>query len=169
MSRALVLNASYEPLCVVPARRALILVLSDKAELVHTTDRMYHAERIAVPEPSVVRLCYYVKVPYQARVALNRRAVFARDNNRCQYCGAQAENIDHVIPRSRGGEHTWDNVVAACRPCNSRKQDRYLHETSFELRRKPAAPRERTWIMLANGQARPDWEPYLALPGVRSA
>ena len=72
MSRALVLNASYEPLCVVPARRALILVLSDKAELVHTTDRMYHAERIAVPEPSVVRLCYYVKVPYQARVALKR-------------------------------------------------------------------------------------------------
>ena len=169
MSRALVLNASYEPLCVVPARRALVLVMSDKAELVHTTERLYHAERITVPEPSVVRLCYYVKVPYQARVALNRRAVFARDNNRCQYCGAQAENIDHVIPRSRGGQHTWENVVAACRPCNSRKQDRFLHETSFELRRKPAAPRERTWIMLANGQERPDWEPYLSVPGVRSA
>jgi 5-methylcytosine-specific restriction endonuclease McrA len=169
MSRALVLNASYEPLCVVPARRALVLVMSEKAELVHKSERVYHAERIPVPEPSVVRLCYYVKVPYQARVALNRRAVFARDNNRCQYCGAQAENIDHVIPRSRGGQHTWENVVAACRPCNSRKQDRFLHETSFELRRKPAAPRERTWIMLANGQERPDWEPYLSVPGVRSA
>jgi 5-methylcytosine-specific restriction endonuclease McrA len=169
MSRALVLNASYEPLCVVSSRRALVLVMSDKAELLHSTNHVYHSARLAIPEPSVVRLCHYVKVPYQARVALNRRAVFARDNNRCQYCGAAAENIDHVIPRSKGGPHTWENVVAACRPCNARKQDRYLHETSFELRRKPVAPRERTWIMVATGQARPDWEPYLRLPGTLSA
>ena len=89
------------------------------------------------PEPSVVRLAYYVKVPYQARIALNRRAVFARDGHRCQYCGASAENIDHVIPRSRGGPHAWDNVVAACRPCNSRKRDRLLEESGMKLRRKP--------------------------------
>src|SRR5436309_6043186 len=169
MSRALVLNATYEPLCVVSCRRALILVMSEKAELIHATENVYRSERRTVPEPSVVRLCHYVKVPYVARVALNRRAVFARDGHRCQYCGAAAENIDHVIPRSRGGEHTWENVVAACRPCNSRKQDRMLHETSFALRRQPMAPRERAWILVASGQMRPDWEPYIGMSNTLSA
>jgi len=164
-----VLNASYEPLCVVATRRALVLVLDEKAELVHATDGFFHSERTDFPEPSVVRLCHFVKVPYQARIALNRRAVFARDGHRCQYCGAAAENIDHVIPRSRGGEHTWENVVAACRPCNSRKQDRMLHETSFSLRRKPTAPRERAWILVASGQMRPDWEPYIGMSNTLSA
>ncbi|MGH9063317.1 MAG: HNH endonuclease [Acidimicrobiales bacterium] len=161
MSRSLVLNATYEALAVVPSRRALLLLLSEKAELVHATERLFRSERAAFPEPSVVRLSYYVRVPYQRRVALNRRAVFARDGHRCQYCGATAENIDHVIPRSRGGTHTWDNVVAACRPCNTRKEDRLLTETGLTLRRLPFQPRERTWL-LAGGGVRPDWEPYLA-------
>src|SRR4051812_5110742 len=168
MSRALVLNASYEPLCVVSTRRALVLVIDEKAELVHSTEHFFHAERVAFPEPSVVRLSYFVKVPYQARVALNRRAVFARDGHRCQYCGAAAENIDHVIPRSKGGPHTWENVVAACRPCNTRKEDRLLHETSLQLRRKPAVPRERLWVVVAVGNVRPDWEPYLGIPATSS-
>jgi 5-methylcytosine-specific restriction endonuclease McrA len=111
--------------------------------------------------PSVIRLTYFVKVPFRARAALNRRAVFARDDNRCQYCGAAAENIDHVIPRSRGGQHVWENVVAACRPCNSRKEDRLLHEAGLVLRRRPTAPRELTWIIVAVGQVHPQWEPYL--------
>ena len=98
-----------------------------------------------------MRLSYYVKVPYQARVALNRRAVFVRDGHRCQYCNAPAENIDHVIPRSKGGPHTWENVVAACRPCNARKMDHLLHETNMRLRRQPRAPRERIWILAAVG------------------
>ncbi len=169
MSRALVLNATYEPLCVVAARRALVLLLGDKAELVHATDRQFHSERATFPEPSVVRLAYYVKVPYQARVALNRRAVFARDGHRCQYCGSAAENIDHVIPRSKGGTHTWDNVVAACRPCNARKEDRLLHETGLALRRVPMVPRERNWILAATGAMRPDWEPYLGSAATLSA
>jgi 5-methylcytosine-specific restriction endonuclease McrA len=163
VSRALILNASYEPLCVVSTRRALLLVLDAKAELVHATDGRFRSERVAFPEPSVVRLAHYVKVPYQARIALNRRAVFARDGHRCQYCGASAENIDHVIPRSRGGPHAWDNVVAACRPCNSRKRDRLLDESGMKLRRKPSAPRERTWIVVASGGVRADWEPYLGI------
>lgn len=161
MSRALVLNASYEPLCVVSTRRALMLVLDDKAEMVSATDRAFHSERASWPEPSVVRLSYYVRVPYQARVALNRRAVFVRDGHRCQYCNAPAENIDHVIPRSKGGPHTWENVVAACRPCNARKMDHFLHETNMRLRHQPRAPRERIWILAAVGAVRPDWEPYL--------
>jgi 5-methylcytosine-specific restriction endonuclease McrA len=161
MSRALVLNASFEPLCVVSTRRALMLVLDDKAEIVVPTDRCFRSERQSWPEPSIVRLSHYVKVPYEARVALNRRAVFVRDGHCCQYCNAPAENIDHVIPRSKGGPHTWENVVAACRPCNARKQDHFLHETNMRLRRSPRAPRERIWILAAVGSVRPDWEPYL--------
>jgi 5-methylcytosine-specific restriction endonuclease McrA len=161
VSQSLVLNATYEPLCVVSSRRALLLVLDGKAELLTGTGRVYRAERLRIDEPSIVRLCYYVKVPYQARVALNRRAVFARDGHRCQYCGASAENIDHVIPRSKGGPHTWDNVVAACRPCNTRKRDRMLEESGMKLRRLPSVPRERAWILVASGAVRPEWEPYL--------
>jgi 5-methylcytosine-specific restriction endonuclease McrA len=161
MTQALVLNATFEPLCVVPSRRALMLILDEKAEMVHSTERLYRSERMAVAEPSVVRLSYFVKVPYQARVSLNRRAVFARDGHRCQYCGASAENIDHVIPRSKGGRHVWDNVVASCRPCNARKRDRFLEDSGMRLRRRPAAPHSRTWILVATGAIRADWEPYL--------
>ncbi len=161
MSRALVLNASYEPLSVVPARRALVLVLSEKAELLHATDASFRSQWVTLAEPSVVRLNYYVKVPYQARIGLSRRSVFARDGHRCQYCGGAAENIDHIVPRSKGGTHTWENVVAACRPCNNHKQDHLLHETTLSLRGKPMVPRERIWALAVTGGLRPDWEPYL--------
>jgi 5-methylcytosine-specific restriction endonuclease McrA len=161
MTHSLVLNATYEPLCVVPSRRALTLILDEKAELLHATERLFHSERIVLAEPSVVRLSYYVKVPYLARVSLNRRSVFARDGHRCQYCGASAENIDHVIPRSKGGLHAWDNVVASCRPCNARKRDRLLEDSGMRLRRRPTVPRERTWVLLAGGAVRSDWAPYI--------
>ncbi len=168
MTRALVLNASFEPLCVVSTRRALMLVLDEKAEMVLTSDGLFRSERASYPEPSIVRLSHYVKVPYEARVSLNRRAVFVRDEHKCQYCAAPAENIDHVIPRSKGGPHTWENVVAACRPCNARKQDYFLADTGMRLRRKPRAPRQRIWILAAVGSVRPDWEPYLR-PAAASA
>ena len=161
MAKALVLNATYEPLCVVPVRRAVVLVLKEKAEVIHATDAKLHSERRAFAVPSVIRLTYFVKVPFRARAALSRRAVFVRDGHRCQYCGANAENIDHIVPRSRGGEHVWENVVAACRPCNTRKEDRLLHEVGFVLRRKPMAPRELTWVIVAVGTVHPHWEPYL--------
>ena len=161
MAKALVLNATYEPLCVVPVRRAVVLVLKEKAEVVHATEELLHSERAAFAAPSVIRLTYFVKVPFRARAALNRRAVFARDGHRCQYCGAAAENIDHVVPRSRGGTHTWDNVVAACRPCNTRKEDRLLQESGLRLRRRPVAPKELTWVIVAVGSVHPHWEPYL--------
>jgi 5-methylcytosine-specific restriction endonuclease McrA len=156
-----VLNATFEPLCVVSTRRALMLMLDEKAELLHPSDGLFRSERVTLPEPSVVRLTHYVKVPYQARVALNRRAVFARDGHRCQYCGAAAENIDHVIPKSRGGLHAWDNVVASCRPCNARKKDHMLEESGMKLRRPPVVPRQRTFILVASGRIRSEWEAYL--------
>jgi len=161
MSRALVLNATYEPLCVVPSRRAVVLVLDHKAELLHDTGECLHSERLTVAVPSVVRLRTFVKVPFRRRAPLNRRGIFARDGHSCQYCGGAAESIDHVIPRSRGGEHVWDNVVAACRPCNVRKRDRLLGETSMALRLRPTAPRELTWVTVAVGEVPTHWEPYL--------
>ena len=169
MARALVLNASFEPLCVVPIRRAVVLVLKEKAEVLHTTGGEWHSERAAFPVPSVIRLTYFVKVPFRTRAALSRRAVFARDDHRCQYCGAAAENIDHVVPRSRGGLHVWENVVAACRPCNARKEDRLLSEAGMTLRRKPGAPKELTWIIVAVGRVHPHWEQYLQAAPALSA
>jgi 5-methylcytosine-specific restriction endonuclease McrA len=161
VARSLVLNATYEPLCVVSARRAVVLVLAEKADVLHDTDEDMRSERLALKVPSVIRLRYFVKVPFRRRSALNRRAVFARDGGRCQYCGAVAESIDHVVPRAKGGTHTWENVVAACRPCNTAKRDRLLSETSMVLRRRPSVPRELTWITVAVGTIPPHWEPYL--------
>jgi len=160
-SRALVLNATFEPLGLVSSRRALLLVLATKAELLHATEHVFRSERTSFPEPSVVRLARYVRVPHDRTVAVNRRTVFARDNHRCQYCGSTAESIDHVVPRSRGGLHAWDNVVAACRRCNTRKEDRMPHEVGLVLRAKPAAPRQRVWLLAASGGARVEWAPYL--------
>ena len=102
-----------------------------------------------------------MRVPYPASVPLSRRAVFTRDGQTCVYCGGSATSIDHVVPRSRGGEHVWENVVAACRPCNTAKRDRLLSETSMTLRRRPAAPRALTWISVAVGSVPTHWEPYL--------
>jgi 5-methylcytosine-specific restriction endonuclease McrA len=163
--RALVLNATFEPLGIVSSRRAVLLVLDTKAELLHTTDRVFRAERVSVPEPSVVRLVRYVQVPRHYRVAVNRRTVFARDGSRCQYCGSAAENLDHVVPRSRGGGHTWENVVAACRRCNTRKEDRLPHEVGMMLRTTPVAPRHRVQLLALCGGASEDWTTYLTPQG----
>ncbi len=161
MSGALVLNATYEPLCIVPSRRAAVLVLAERADVLHDTGHALHSEHLTVPVPSVIRLRNFVKVPFRRRAPLNRRGVFARDGHRCQYCGGTAESIDHVIPRSKGGEHVWENVVAACRPCNIRKGDRLLHATSMELRKRPVVPRELTWVTVAVGSVPEHWAPYL--------
>ena len=169
MGRVLVLNATFEPIGVVTARRALVLVLESKAELVHDTGRQIRSERLRLDEPSVVRLRRFVRVPYQRRRSLNRRAVFARDDHQCQYCDRPAESIDHVVPRSRGGTHTWDNVVAACRRCNSRKRDQLLGECGLTLRCSPQPPPARAWFAAAAGSVPDHWEPYLVGPERRSA
>ncbi|MGQ0678071.1 MAG: HNH endonuclease [Actinomycetota bacterium] len=166
MSRALVLNASYQPLCVVSVRRAIVLVLKSKAVVEEVAEQgAFHSERMSMPIPSVVRLQYFVKVPYRARAALSRRAVFVRDQYECQYCGSAAENVDHIRPRSRGGTHTWDNVVASCRPCNSKKENRLLTETGMVLRRPPHIPKDSLFLMAAVGRTYPSWEPYLRRMG----
>lgn len=162
--KALVLNATMEPLCVVPARRALVLVLNDKADVIQTNGHRYRSEREDHQAPSVVRLRRFVHVPYRRRAALSRRGVFIRDNFTCQYCGRAAENVDHVVPRSRGGPHEWENVVAACRRCNSKKMDLMPAECGMVLRRAPFAPRAAFWLVVAVGGFHEDWQPYLGDP-----
>lgn len=159
MGRALVLNATDMPLAVVPARRAVVLVLKDKAEVVLSNGAIYRAERLALEAPSIVRLRRFVHVPFRAHAPLTRRAVFARDAWTCQYCGGTAENLDHVVPRSRGGAHVWENVVAACRRCNAKKMDRTPAEAGYRLQRQPFAPSD--GFRLTLGQLEPGWEPYL--------
>lgn len=162
MARALVLNASYEPLSVVPTRRAVVLVIRERATVVVSRDETWASERTSVVVPSVVRLTSFVRVPYRRTVPVTRRAVFGRDAHTCQYCGSPAESIDHVLPRSRGGEHSWENVVACCRSCNIRKGDRLPTEAGFVLRVRPQAPRQYAWIYASAGYAvDPAWDPYL--------
>jgi 5-methylcytosine-specific restriction endonuclease McrA len=160
MGRALVLNASESPLAVVAARRAVVMVLKEKADVVLTNGMVFHSATLTIEAPSVVRLRRYVHVPYRPHAPLTRRAVFARDLGACQYCGATAENLDHVIPRSRGGLHTWENVVASCRKCNAKKEDRTPQEAGFSLLRQPYAPRDGFHLTL--GRLEPGWELYLA-------
>lgn len=162
MARALVLNASYEPLSVVPARRAVVLVLRGRATLVVGRDERWASEHQSVTVPSVVRLATFVKVPYRRTVPVTRRAVFGRDSHLCQYCDGPAESLDHVLPRSRGGPHSWENVVACCRSCNIRKGDRLPAEAGFVLRVRPQAPRQYAWIYASAGYSLdPAWDPYL--------
>lgn len=159
MGRALVLNATDAPLAVVPARRAVVLVLKEKAEVVLSNGAMFRSEHIAIDAPSVVRLRRFVRLPYRPHAPLTRRAVFVRDAWSCQYCGQSAENLDHVVPRSRGGLHIWENVVAACRRCNAKKMDRTPTEAGFRLLRQPFAPTD--GLRLTLGQIDPGWDTYL--------
>ena len=161
MGRALLLNASFEPLCVVPMRRAVVLVLKDKAEVIARNGAELRSERVTMAVPAVIRLNHFVRVPHRSRVPLSRRAIFARDGHRCQYCDRAAENIDHVVPRSRGGTHAWDNVVASCRACNARKEDRLPTEAGFRLQRQPREPHPTLWVIATAGSIDPAWEPYL--------
>ena len=165
----LLLNATYEPLCVVSSRRAIVLVLGAKAEAVDVTDEEVHAERIALAVPVVVRLTRYVRVPYPVQVPLSRRAVFTRDGQTCVYCGGSATSIDHVVPRSRGGTHTWDNVVAACRRCNHTKADRSLAEMGWSLPHPPRAPSGAAWRLLGHRTVDPRWREWLGMPDSVSA
>lgn len=142
-----------------------MLVLGEKAEVIEHNGMVFRSERLTLEAPSVIRLNYYVRVPRRVQVAPSRKAVFLRDGYTCQYCGRQAENVDHVVPRSKGGAHTWDNVVAACRRCNARKENRLPQDAGLDLKRAPKRPPDGFWLRLLVGQAEPEWAPYLELAG----
>lgn len=161
MGAALVLNATYEPLCVVPLRRAVVLVLAEKAVMIESGEIVMHSERLSVPAPTVVRLSHYVRVPYRREVPLTRRAVLERDAYACVYCANRADTIDHVRPRSRGGVHQWSNVVAACARCNHRKGDRLLGELGWHLPAAPAQPPATIAMVMGWAVKHPSWARYL--------
>jgi len=158
---ALVLNATYEPIGVVPGRRALLLVLAAKAIALEDGDVLLRSASAALSVPVVVRLTRFVKIPYRTVVPLTRRGVFLRDGGRCVYCEAPATSLDHVVPRSRGGGHSWENVVSCCRRCNHVKADRTVAEMGWRLRRPPRAPTGVAWRILGTGRSDPRWIPYL--------
>jgi 5-methylcytosine-specific restriction endonuclease McrA len=165
--RVLLLNVTYEPLTTVGLRRAVCLVLGGKAEVVHddVEGAVLHAASVALATPSVIRLSRYVRVPYRNRVPLTRAALMRRDNYRCAYCGRRAETIDHVMPRSRGGQHAWENCVASCTICNHRKADRLLEELGWTLAVPPVVPRGAHWRLVgAQYDGDPQWAAYLREP-----
>ena len=159
--RTLVLNVTYQPLSITTVRRALLLVLAGKADVIHTRPGSIRSPRMSMSVPSIVRLRYHARAPYRRRAPLHRRAVFARDAYRCQYCGSRAECIDHIHPRSRGGEHTWENVVACCRSCNVGKGDSLLSEGRYRLHRTPYAPEPLAVVAAMRGDAPTEWTDYL--------
>jgi 5-methylcytosine-specific restriction endonuclease McrA len=164
-SRVLLLNATFEPLAVVTARRAVLLMLSGKAECVEAAleGAAFRSEKMTIPAPAVMRLSRYVRVPYRFPVPMTRGGVLRRDRRLCVYCGKRADTIDHVVPRSRGGTHSWENCVAACRVCNSRKADRLVEELGWTLRVKPAPPLRTAGGAIAYPpEPHPAWEPWLA-------
>ncbi len=161
MRNVLVLNVSFEPLSIVSARRATCLVLAEKAEIVERDEVEMRSPSMSLPMPMVVRLRYMVRAPRRRQAVLSRRAVFARDDHECQYCGGQADSIDHVMPRSRGGGHAWENLVAACRPCNLAKRDRTPEEAGMTLRRPCVAPRSPSWVVLGASRVPEAWRAYL--------
>jgi 5-methylcytosine-specific restriction endonuclease McrA len=166
-SPVLVLNASYEPINICGARRALVLVLKGVAKTEEEQGAMLHAARVRMPMPSVIRLLEYRRIPHQTR-ALSRKNILLRDRNSCQYCGvvlpAGELTLDHVIPRSRGGLSTWENLVACCHSCNRRKGNQLLHELKdMKLMREPRPFTLHTsrHIMRMIGHSDSKWRKYL--------
>ena len=141
----LVLNHNYEPLNVCDVRRAVGMLIGGKAEIVEDGRGMLHSATQRVPFPSVIRLAYMIRRP-RPRVKLTRREIFRRDGYTCQYCGQQTHSLtmDHVMPRHRGGEHSWTNLVSACPACNRRKGGRTPEEARMALLHVPFEPRPTT-------------------------
>ena len=163
----LVLNASYEPINICGARRALILILKGVARSEEEHSTLLHAARVRIPMPSVIRLLEYRRIPHQTR-ALSRKNILLRDRNTCQYCAetlpASDLTLDHVIPRSRGGVSTWENLVACCHTCNRRKGNQMVHELEdMELIREPRPFSLHTsrHIMRMIGSSDQRWRKYL--------
>lgn len=168
--QVLVLNASYEPLSLVSVRRAIVLVLREKAELLEVTRQVLRSSREEIPVPLVIRLVHYVRLPHRT-VPSTRAAVMLRDAHTCQYCGeVPGRNhltVDHVLPRSRGGAHSWENLVSACTRCNQKKGSLTPEEAGMQLIRKPFEPTYVALVLLSNPTAAQRWESLMGLTNGR--
>jgi 5-methylcytosine-specific restriction endonuclease McrA len=160
--RTLVLNAGYEPLAVITFRRALVLVLTGKASVVAEDGDPVVGPTEILGRPSVILLNRYVKIPYRHDLTATRRGVLRRDNHLCAYCGKTASTIDHVLPRSRGGGDTWENLVACCLKCNNAKGDKTLGSLGWKLRIVPMPPRGPQWQIRELEKPAPQWNEFLS-------
>ena len=167
MERTLVLNASDEPLCLLPRRRAAVLVMADKADALAESDERLRSESTEVRCPAVIRLRRYVHIPYRhLSRGPNLVGLVARDGHGCAYCRVRAAStVDHVLPRSRGGAHSWENTVGACERCNAKKAARTPREAGMDLAFVPLRPPGRIWLSLATTRWDPAWVPFLADQG----
>ena len=159
----LVLNATYEPINVCTVRRAVVLLLKERAEVLEHGQWELRSENTAIVRPLVIRLTSYVRVPRDAhRRKITRRAVFARDDWTCQYCGSRSNlTVDHVIPRSKGGSSAWENIVASCAPCNRRKGDRMPTQAGMHPKQTPTTPRAEIFIRVSSPTIPAAWRQYL--------
>lgn len=159
----LVLNATYEAINVCSLRRAAVLVLKEKAEILETGERILRSESVTLPQPVVIRLVTFVRIPRNTtRRRITRRAVLARDSWTCQYCGTRAHlTVDHIVPRSRGGKSIWENIVTSCASCNRRKGNRLPDGAGMKLRRKPKPPSPTVFIRVAAPVIPSAWQQYL--------
>jgi 5-methylcytosine-specific restriction endonuclease McrA len=164
VTEVLVLNASYEPLRIVSVRRAMVLLLQEKAELVEAAAERLRAQGAAYAVPLVVRLVRYVAIPRTRRLPCSRRLVITRDRESCQYCGAQPGRahltLDHVVPRAQGGTTCWENVVAACAACNHRKANRTPAQAGMALRTVPRQPMYVALALLGALEQHDVWQKY---------
>jgi 5-methylcytosine-specific restriction endonuclease McrA len=160
----LVLNATYEPINVCTVRRAVVLLLKEKAEVIEHSDWALHSASTSLQRPVVIRLVTYVRIPRDThRRKITRRAVFARDEWMCQYCGSRSNlTVDHVIPKSKGGNSSWENIVASCAPCNRRKGDALPRQVGMKLLRQPRTPKPTVFIHVASPTIPAAWMQYLA-------
>ncbi|NLV73590.1 MAG: HNH endonuclease [Chloroflexi bacterium] len=165
MDAVLVLNASYAPLSVVSIRRAIVLLLKDKAEVLEATEQHIRSENFSMPVPAVIRLVYYVRVPMRVKMPLSRHSVLLRDHFTCQYCGDQPNKanltVDHIVPKVRHGETSWENVVCACKSCNQRKGARLPEEAGMRLLSQPERPRYVAMVLLSHQPVSEVWNKYI--------
>ncbi|HHS98154.1 MAG TPA: HNH endonuclease [Chloroflexi bacterium] len=162
-SPVLVLNGNYEPLNVCTTKRAMGLILAGKATVLENGRGVIRTVSRTFERPSVIRLVYVVRRP-RPRVHLSKREILRRDEYRCQYCGRKVSNltVDHVIPRHRGGQHSWENLVAACPQCNRRKGGRTLEEARMKLLRKPFEPKPTARYLFGSYlQENEEWAKYI--------
>ncbi|MBD3225164.1 MAG: HNH endonuclease [Caldithrix sp.] len=160
--QVLVLNQNYEPFAVYDAKRAIILLYLKKVQLVERYREDVHSISITMPYPSVIRLHSYIHRPYK-RVILNRKNIIRRDSNVCQYCGKNSRpmTIDHIKPKCYGGKDTWENLVCACVPCNTKKGNRTPEQADMHLLRQPKRPSHLFFLKALIGNPHTSWKPYL--------
>ncbi len=164
VQRVLVLNASYEPLQIISVRRAVVLLLQQKAEVVEASHHRLRASSAAYIAPLVIRLRRYVRMPRRMKLPCSRRGVLARDRETCMYCGVTPARstltVDHIVPRSRGGLTSWENVVTACRECNHRKGGRTPEEASMALQTVPRQPNFFAFALISELERHDVWRKY---------